>query len=212
MRGLVDSADLPLNLSREMIQKSPILAAIKKSVTSRVLSELEKLAESDAEAYGKIWDAFGPVLKEGIYEDYERRTQLLGLARFRTTASPEVRRSLKDYVAALKPNQTAIYYIAGDNLAQLEASPHLEGFRARGVEVLLLSDLVDSLWVTSNPSFDGKPFKSVTQGAADLALIPLADDKDDAGAREQPKRSRTSSPSSSPRSAKRCRTCAPPTV
>jgi molecular chaperone HtpG len=178
VRGIVDSADLPLSLSREMIQTSPILGAIKKSVTGRVLAELEKLAGSDAEAYGKIWDVFGPVLKEGIYEDYERKDALLALARFRTTAQPsDVRRSLKDYVAALKPNQTAIYYIAGDNLAQIEASPHLEGFRARGVEVLLLSDIVDSLWVTYNPSFDGKPFRSVTQGAADLALIPLLDDK-----------------------------------
>ncbi|HEY5965199.1 MAG TPA: molecular chaperone HtpG [Xanthobacteraceae bacterium] len=178
VRGIVDSADLPLSLSREMIQTSPILGAIKKSVTGRVLAELEKLAGSDAEAYGKIWDVFGPVLKEGIYEDYERKDALLALARFRTTAQPsDVRRSLKDYVAALKPHQTAIYYIAGDNLAQIEASPHLEGFRARGVEVLLLSDIVDSLWVTYNPSFDGKPFRSVTQGAADLALIPLLDDK-----------------------------------
>ena len=178
VRGIVDSADLPLSLSREMIQTSPILGAIKKSVTGRVLAELEKLAGSDADAYGKIWDVFGPVLKEGIYEDYERKDALLALARFRTTAQPsDVRRSLKDYVAALKPNQTAIYYIAGDNLAQIEASPHLEGFRARGVEVLLLSDIVDSLWVTYNPSFDGKPFRSVTQGAADLALIPLLDDK-----------------------------------
>ena len=180
VRGLVDSADLPLSLSREMIQKSPILAAIKKSVTGRVLGDLEKLADSDAEAYGKIWDVFGAVLKEGIYEDYERRDTLLKLARFRTTASAEARRSLKDYVAALKPNQTAIYYIAGDDLAQLEASPHLEGFRARGIEVLLLSDMVDSLWANAAPSFDGKKFKSVTQGAADLARIPLLDAKDEA--------------------------------
>ena len=115
VRGLVDSADLPLSLSREMIQHSPILAAIKKSVTGRVLGDLEKLADSDAEAYGKIWDVFGAVIKEGIYEDFERRDALLKLARFRTTASAESRRSLKDYVAALKPNQTAIYYIAGDD-------------------------------------------------------------------------------------------------
>lgn len=181
VRGIVDSADLPLSLSREMIQTSPILAAIKKSVTSRVLSDLEKLADSDAEAYGKIWDQFGPVLKEGIYEDHERRDALLKLARFRTTAQPsETRRSLKDYVAGLKTNQTAIYYIAGENQAQIEASPHLEGFRARGVEVLLLSDIVDNLWVTYNPSFDGKPFRSVTQGAADLAAIPLLDNTTEA--------------------------------
>src|SRR5262249_22690698 len=109
VRGIVDSADLPLSLSREMIQTSPILAAIKKSVTGRVLSDLEKLADSDAAAYGKVWDQFGPVLKEGIYEDYERRDALLGLSCFRTTAQPsEARRSLQVYVAALKPNQTAI--------------------------------------------------------------------------------------------------------
>ena len=179
VRGLVDSADLPLSLSREMIQKSPVLAAIKKNVTGRVLSDLEKLAESDAEAYGKIWDVFGAVIKEGIYEDYERRDVLLKLARFRSTTSAEPRRSLKDYVAALKPNQTAIYYIAGDDLAQIEASPHLEGFRARGIEVLLLSDTVDSLWTNAAPSFDGKKLRSVTQGAADLAQIPLPDAKDD---------------------------------
>jgi len=181
VRGIVDSADLPLSLSREMIQTSPILAAIKKSVTGRVLSDLEKLADSDAEAYGKVWDQFGPVLKEGIYEDHERRDTLLKLARFRSTAQPsEARRNLKDYVAGLKTNQTAIYYIAGENQAQIEASPHLEGFRARGVEVLLLSDIVDNLWVTYNPSFDGKPFRSVTQGAADLAAIPLLDNTTEA--------------------------------
>jgi len=179
VRGLVDSADLPLSLSREMIQQSPILGAIKKSVTGRVLSDLEKLADSDAEAYGKIWDVFGPVIKEGIYEDYERREALLKLARFRSTVSAETRRSLKDYVAALKTNQTAIYYIAGEDRAQIEASPHLEGFRARGIEILLLSDVVDSLWTNAAPSFDGKPFRSVTQGAADLAAIPLLDDKKD---------------------------------
>lgn len=179
VRGLVDSNDLPLSLSREMIQQSPILAAIKKSVTSRVLGDLEKLADSDAEAYHKVWDNLGSVIKEGIYEDHERRDQLLKLARFRSTASAEPRRSLKDYVAALKPNQTAIYYIAGDDPKQIENSPHLEGFRARGIEVLLLSDMVDSLWTSVMPSFDGKKFKSVTQGAADLAAPPLPDDKKD---------------------------------
>ncbi|MBY0611426.1 MAG: molecular chaperone HtpG [Beijerinckiaceae bacterium] len=176
VRGIVDTADLPLNVSREMIQESPILGAIKKGVTSRVLGDLGKLAESDAAAFNGIWDNFGNVLKEGLYEDFERREQLLGLSRFKTTASGGEWRSIKDYVAALKDNQTAIYYIAGDDHARLEASPQLEGFRARGIEVLLLSDPVDSFWVSSAPDFEGKPFKSVTQGAADLALIPLVDD------------------------------------
>jgi molecular chaperone HtpG len=182
VRGLVDSADLPLNISREMIQESPILAAIRKGVTGRILSELEKLATSDGEAYAKIWDAFGAVLKEGLYEDFERREQLLGLARFRTTASGEGWRSLKDYIGALKENQTAIYYIVGDNLDQLKASPHLEGFRARGIEVLILSDPVDSFWVTTAQGFEGKPFTSVTQGAADLAAIPRVDAGDNPAA------------------------------
>jgi molecular chaperone HtpG len=177
VRGIVDSADLPLNVSREMIQESPLLAAIKKGITSRILSELEKVAENEPENYAKIWDNFGAVLKEGIYDDFERREALLALSRFKTTAASGSWRSLKDYVAGLKENQTAVYYLAGDDLARLEGSPHLEGFRARGVEVLLLTDPVDSLWVTSGVSFEGKPLKSVTQGAADLTLIPLLDAK-----------------------------------
>jgi molecular chaperone HtpG len=177
VRGLVDSADLPLNISREMIQESPILTAITKGVTSRVLGELEKLAEKEPETYAKIWDNFGAVLKEGIYGDFERRDALLALSRFKTTASAGSWRSLKDYIASLKENQTAIYYLTGDDVARLEGSPHLEGFRARGVEVLLLADPIDSFWVTSAPSFEGKPFKSVTQGATDLALIPRLDAK-----------------------------------
>jgi molecular chaperone HtpG len=177
VRGLVDSADLPLNISREMIQESPILTAITKGVTSRVLGELEKLAEKEPETYAKIWDNFGAVLKEGIYGDFERRDALLALSRFKTTASAGSWRSLKDYVASLKENQTAIYYLTGDDVARLEGSPHLEGFRARSVEVLLLADPIDSFWVTSAPSFEGKPFKSVTQGATDLALIPRLDAK-----------------------------------
>ena len=183
VRGLVDSADLPLNVSREKIQESPLLAAIKKGATSRVIAELERLAAKEPESYVKIWDTFGAVIKEGIYEDFERRDALLALARFKTTASSGAAadaasvswRSLKDYVGALKPNQTAIYYVAGDDLARLASSPHLEGFRARGIEVLLLPDPVDSFWVMPGVAFDGKPFKSVTQGAADLAQIPLVD-------------------------------------
>ena len=174
VRGLVDSADLPLNVSREKIQESPLLAAIRKGATSRVLAELERLADKEPETYTKVWDLFGVVLKEGVYEDFERRDALLTLARFKTTAA-DTWRSLKDYVAAFKPNQTAIYYLAGDDIERLKSSPHLEGFRARGIEVLLLSDPVDSFWVMSAPPFDGKPLKSVTQGAADLAAIPLLD-------------------------------------
>ncbi|KQN12201.1 molecular chaperone HtpG [Sphingomonas aurantiaca] len=175
MRGLVDSSDLPLNVSREMIQESPMLAAIRKGVTGRVLAELDKLATRDPEAYAKIWENFGAVLKEGLYEDFERRDALLKLARFKTTTSGGAWRSVADYVEAMKDNQTAIYYAVGTDLDRLEASPQLEGFRARGIEVLLLPDSVDGFWVSAGIDSDGKPFKSVTQGAADLGLIPLLD-------------------------------------
>jgi molecular chaperone HtpG len=175
VRGLVDSSDLPLNVSREMIQQSPVLSAIQKGVSNRVLSELEKLSANDGEAYLKFWDTFGAVLKEGLYEDFARREQLLGLARFKSTASGEGWRSLKDYAEGMKENQTAIYYATGSDLDRLASSPQLEGFRARGIEVLLLTDQVDSFWVTAGVDYDGKPFKSVTQGLADLSLIPLAE-------------------------------------
>lgn len=176
VRGLVDSADLPLNMSREMIQQSPLLAAINKGVANRVLSELDKLATHDAAKYAQFWDTFGAVLKEGIYEDFARRETLLGLARFRTTTGGEDWRSLKDYVSAMRENQTAIYYATGTDRDRLAASPQIEGFRARGIEVLLLTDPVDSFWAASGVDFDGKPFKSVTQGQSDLGLIAPIDD------------------------------------
>ncbi|MDF0546334.1 molecular chaperone HtpG [Sphingobium sp. H39-3-25] len=175
VRGLVDSADLPLNMSREMIQDSPVLSAIQKGLSNRILSELDKIATSDANRYGAIWENFGAVLKEGLYEDFERRAQLLDLARFKTSTSNGEWRSLKDYAASLKDNQTAIYYATGTDLDRIAQSPQLEGFKARGIEVLLLPDQVDSFWTTVGVDYDGKPFKSVTQGATDLSLIPLAE-------------------------------------
>lgn len=175
VRGIVDSADLPLNISREMIQQDPLLAAIRKGVTSRVLNDLTKMAENDAEAYGKIWENFGAVIKEGLYEDFERREQLLKLIRFTSTTASDKPRSLADYVAAMKEGQKAIYFMTGDERARLESSPQLEGFKARGVEVLLLTDPIDAFWTANAPEFEGKPFKSVTQGGAELADIPLSD-------------------------------------
>ena len=175
VRGVVDSEDLPLNLSREMLQHNPVLEAIRKNVTTRLLSELAKLAEADADAFAKIWDAFGAVIKEGLYEDAERRDELFKIARFKTTTCGEGTRTLKDYVAGLTETQTKIYYLLADDLARAEASPHLEGFRARGLEVLLLTDPVDAFWVRTALGFEGKPFQSVTQGASDLDAIPVAE-------------------------------------
>ncbi len=171
VRGIVDTSDLPLNISREMIQESPVLAAIRKGVTSRILVALEKLAEGEPETFKKFWGLFGVIVKEGIYEDYERREQLLKLARFRTTVSGEATRSLADYVGDMKDGQSAIYYLSGSSSEQLNASPHLEGFRAKGIEVLLLTDSVDSFWPTNAAEFEGKSFRSVTQGQADLDAI-----------------------------------------
>ncbi len=171
VRGVIDSEDLPLNLSREMLQKNPVIEAIGKGVTGRVLSELAKLAENDAETFGKIWIAFGSVIKEGLYEAPDRRDDLFKIARFRTTTSGETERSLADYVKDLKENQTAIYYALGESREAVLASPHLEGYAARGLEVLLLTDPVDAFWVRTALGYEGKPFKSVTQGAADLDAI-----------------------------------------
>ncbi len=174
VRGVIDSSDMPLNLSREMLQNNPDVAAIRKAVTNRVLTELKKFAEKDAVAFGKIWETFGLVIKEGLYEDFERRDQLFDIARFRSTKADSL--TLKDYVAGLKENQTAIYYLTGEDAKKAAASPQLEGYKARDVEVLLLTDPVDSFWVRTALGFDGKPFKSITQGMADLDLIKAKDE------------------------------------
>jgi len=172
VRGVIDSEDMPLNISREMLQDNPTVGRIRKAVTNRVLTELKKCAESDAEKYEKIWKSFGPVIKEGLYEDMERRDQIYEIARFDTTKGNMV--SLKDYVGRLKPQQTAIYYLSVEDQGKVRSSPQLEGYAARDIEVLLLTDPVDSFWVRTSLGFDGKPFKSVTQGAADLDALPLA--------------------------------------
>ncbi|TYL92060.1 molecular chaperone HtpG [Bradyrhizobium rifense] len=177
IRGVVDSEDLPLNISREMLQNNPQLAQIRKAVATRVVNELEGLAEKDAENFAKIWEAFGAVLKEGIYEDFERREKLLALSRFTTTTGEK--RALKDIVADFKPNQTEIYYLVGDSIERLKSSPRLEAATARGIEVLLLSDPVDAFWTSMPTEFEGKPLKSLSQGDLNLDLIPRVDDKDD---------------------------------
>ncbi len=175
IRGVVDSEDLPLNISREMLQNNPQLAQIRKAVTTRVVSELETLGDKDPENFAKIWEAFGPVIKEGLYEDFERREKLLALSRFATTAGAN--RSLKQYIADLKPNQTEVYFLAGDSIERLKSNPKLESAAARGIEVLLLTDPVDAFWTSAALDFEGKPLKSLSQGDIDFGLIPLLDDK-----------------------------------
>jgi molecular chaperone HtpG len=174
IRGVIDSEDLPLNISREMLQNNPQLAQIRKAVTTRVISELEALAEKQPESFAKIWDAFGSVIKEGIYEDFERREKLLALSRFTTTAGEK--RTLKQYVSELKPNQTEIYFLVGDSIERLKSNPKLESAAARGIEVLLLTDPVDAFWTSAPLDFEGKPLKSLSQGDVDFGLVPLLDD------------------------------------
>ena len=189
LRGVVDSEDLPLNVSREMLQHNPVLALIRAGIVKRVLSELEKKAKDDAAGYASFWENFGPVLKEGLYEDAEHRDSLLALARFRSTRKVEAGETdwvgLADYVARMRPNQDAIYYIAGDDPAALAASPQIEGYAKRGVEVLLMTDPVDEFWISTIGRYADKPLKSVTRGAADLSKIPLpegAEEKKDTDA------------------------------
>lgn len=176
LRGVVDSADLPLNVSREMLQHNPVLARIRQAITRRVLGELEKKAGKDAEAYAKFWETFGAVLKEGLYEDPEHREAILKLARFRSSQR-EGWVSLDDYIAAMKDGQNAIYVINGEQLEQLKRSPQLEGFRAKGVEVLLLTDPVDDFWLSVVRDYAGKPLKSASRAGADLDAVADAADK-----------------------------------
>lgn len=167
VQGVVDTEDLPLNVSREMLQATPVLTKIRRAVTGRVLSELTTRAK-DAEGYRSFWENFGPVLKEGIYEDHERRSEIAPLLRFHSSAV-EGWTSLPEYVARMKDGQEAIYYLVADDADALKRSPQLEGFRARGIEVLLLSDHVDAFWPEALARFDDKPLRSVTQGAVDLS-------------------------------------------
>jgi molecular chaperone HtpG len=174
LRGMVDSQDLSLNVSREMLQTDPKLAKIKTQVTKKVLSELKKKATKATEQYEKFWGNFGAVLKEGLVEDPSLRDRVLEVCRFASTGEGGLT-SLSDYVSRMREGQEAIFYIAGEDAAKLAQSPHLEGFNAKGVEVLLLSDHVDEFWLQHITEFDGRPLKSITRGAADLDQIKSDD-------------------------------------
>ena len=179
LRGVVDSEDLPLNVSRELLQKNPMLVKMRGQITRRVLGELARKAKDAPEEYAKFWDNFGAVLKEGLYEDSGERDALLALARFRSTAGDALV-SLDEYVARMKPGQEAIYTVTGDNPEIAAKSPQLEGYRAREVEVLLLTDPVDEFWMPSIAQYKEHAFKSVTRGQADLDKIAGGAAKDEA--------------------------------
>jgi len=176
VRGVIDSSDLPLNVSREILQHSRDIDTLKSGATRKVLDLLDDLSRNEAEKYSKFWGEFGKVLKEGLVEDRTNQERLAKLMRFASTHSDEETQSvsLADYVARMKPEQKDIYYITGETHAAAKSSPHLEIFRKKGIEVLLLSDRVDEWLVTHLTEFDGKPLQSVTKG--DLDLGALADE------------------------------------
>ena len=179
LRGVIDSEDLPLNISRELLQNNPLVTKIRQTLTTRVLNELKKKAKKEPDAYTTFWTNFGAVLKEGLYEDPEQHEALFELARFHSSAR-EGLVSLDDYVQGMKEGQEAIYVITGDSLEALRRSPQLEGFRAKGVEVLLLADPIDDFWVPAVGSYRETPIRSVTRGLADLDKIQ-GETKDDSG-------------------------------
>ena len=176
VRGIVDSEDLPLNVSRELLQSSPILNKMKDTLTKRVLGLLDKRAKKDADAYNGFFDNFGAVLKEGLYEDFMARDKLLPLVRFKSSASDGEWTSLADYVSRMKEGQDKIYYITADSVDAAAASAHLEGFTSRGLEVLYAVDAVDAFWVPTIGNFEDKEFASVTQGSSDLSNFDLTDE------------------------------------
>jgi molecular chaperone HtpG len=159
-----------------MFQHDPRLAKIKTGLTKRILSELKKKAEKKPEEYAKFWTNFGAVLKEGLYEDQTNRGKILEISRFHTTKSEELR-SLANVIADMGKGQDAIYYITGENLETVKQSPQLEGFRSRGVEVLLMCDPVDEFWLPAVANFEEKEFKSVTRSGTDLDDIKVDDNK-----------------------------------
>jgi molecular chaperone HtpG len=163
---VVDTEDLPLNVSREMLQTTPVLARIRKALIGRVLSEL-KARTKEAEDYNKFWEIFGAILKEGVWEDAEHRAEIAPLLRF-YSSSQEGWTSLPDYVSRMQPDQDTIYYLTGDQIDALRSSPQLEGFRAKGLEVLLMTDSIDSFWPERMDAFEGKNLRSVTQAAEEL--------------------------------------------
>ena len=185
LRGVIDTEDLALNISREMLQSHPVLAKIRAAVTKRALSELQKKATKEPEEFATFWENFGAVVKEGLYEDSNQRETLLEIARFASTNGDGIT-GLADYVTRMPEGQSAIYYITGDDAEAIARSPHLEGFKAKGVEVLLLSDPVDEFWIPAIAEYQGKPFKSVTRGGADLSGI-AAKDGEEEQTKDEPK-------------------------
>lgn len=174
LRGIIDSEDLPLNISREMLQDNPIIHKIRSGIAKKILADLYKLSNDDNAAFLSIWHQFGAVLKEGIYDAVEHRDDLFKIARFYTSKTEaHAPISLGDYTKQMKDGQDTIYYMSGDTIDSLQRSPHLEGFAARDIEVLLFTDTIDEFWLSTVPEFQGKKFVSITKGTVDLSKFSL---------------------------------------
>ncbi len=170
LRGIIDSEDLPLNISREMLQNNPVVTKIRSSLVKRTISDLKKKLAKDRESYEKFWENFGPVLKEGIYEDFERKDSILEISLFKSSKSSKLI-TLNEYIESMGKKQKDIYFMTGDNYENIINNPSLEGYKSRGINVLILDDPVDSFWTSSTPAYLEKNFKSVTRGADDLEKI-----------------------------------------
>lgn len=179
IKGVVDSNDLSLNVSREILQKDPIIDSMKTALTKRVLDMLEKLAKNEPEQYKGFWKNFGQVLKEGPAEDFANKEKIAGLLRFASTSDDGGEQSvgLADYLARVKEGQDKVYYLSGESYAQVKNSPHLEVFRKKGIEVLLLTDRIDEWLMSYLTEFDGKGFVDVARGDLDLGKLDSEEDK-----------------------------------
>ena len=193
VRGVVDTQDLPLNISREMLQNNPVVSKIKSGITRKILSEIYSLSNKDEEAFLTLWSQFGAVIKEGLYDAYEHRDAIFKVCRFASTNDAEKLTSLSDYVDRMKDEQDTIYYMTGENAESLRSSPQLEGFTARGLEVLLMTDTVDEFWLQQVGEYQEKKFKSVTKGEIDISQFDKekAEEGEDQKDEEKPQSIRT---------------------
>lgn len=179
LRGVIDSEDLPLNISREMLQHNLVVQKIRGAVAKRILADLNKQAQDDPVAFNMFWLQLGAVVKEGLYDAPEHRDDIFKIARFASTRHPTELTSLEDYVGRMKEGQEHIFYIAGEDAEMLRNSPQLEGFRKRGLEVLLMTDTIDEFWLPVASDYQNKLFASVTKGAIDLSKFPLPDGEEE---------------------------------
>jgi len=176
IKGVVDSEDIDLNVSREMMQSNAALNKISKALVNKILSELKKDFEKNRDDYEKFFNEFGAAFKEGIYEDFERKKSLIDISLFKSS-NDEKLTSLNEYISRMKKDQNDIYYISGESIEQILTSPQIEGFKSRGLEVIYMTDPIDEFWLPSMNEYEGKPFKSITKGAIDLSKFDIQKDK-----------------------------------